>query len=115
MAIVFGNASSKSSKRQPVLASVFQSNCVVTDETDGDSPPNSGGLRVITNYRGHTKDKAGRKAALCGQTVLDLGAIGTCIPLGELDDLIERLTAFRDELAEEGVLGGKGDPDLSDM
>lgn len=109
MAIVFSkNAPAKSTR--PVLAPVFEADLAVLDETDADSGTSPNALRVVTNYRGFTKDKAGRKAAQIHKTVLDLSAIGQCIPLGELGDLIDRLTMLKAELDEAGVLAGKGDP-----
>lgn len=110
MAIVFGKVQAAAEKAMAVLAPVFEKDLVVLDETDADSGSANGGLRVITNYRGFTRDKAGRKSALLHKTVIDLSAIGQAIPLAELGGVIEALTKVKAELDEAGVLGGKGDP-----
>jgi hypothetical protein len=115
MAIVFGKpASSQSKSVRPVLADAFERDVTVVDESDADSGPSGNAPRVITNYRGFTRDKAGRKAALIHQTVIDLGFMGQPIPLGELRDAAARLSKLADELEEAGVLGGKGNPLLRD-
>lgn len=110
MAVVFGKPATAQSSKRPVLADTFARDLTVIDESDGDAGTSANALRVITNYRGFTKDKPGRKAALVHQTVLDLSAIGQCIPLGELSHLIASLQQVEADLAEVGVLGGKGDP-----
>lgn len=113
MAVVFGKPQTAKQSNRPVLAPVFERDLTVLDETDADSGAGDGGLRVITNYRGFTKDKAGRKAALIHQTVIDLAPIGQAIPLSELRATIAMLTKVADDLDEAGVLGGKGNPLLN--
>lgn len=113
MAVVFGKTAPKAQK-QPVLAPVFAADLVVYDESEGDSGTANGNLRIVTNYRGFTKDKAGRKAALMHQTVLDLSAIGQCIPLGELPMVIEALQRVQADIEDAGVLAGKGNPLLAE-
>lgn len=114
MAVIFGKAVVAAATKRAVLADVFERDVEVYDETEGDAPERPNQFRVITNYRGHTKANKGRKAALMGQTVLDLSPIGQAIPLNELRDTIARLTKLADEVEAEGVLGGKGDPTLLD-
>lgn len=113
MAIVFGKTEAKSAAAKAVLAPVFEKDLVVLDETDADSGTSNGNLRVITNYRGFTRDKAGRKSGLMGKTVIDLSAIGAAIPLNELQGVIDALTQVKADLDDAGVLAGKGDPTLA--
>lgn len=110
MAVVFGKPQTAKQTNRPVLADVFERDLTVLDETDADSGSANGALRVVTNYRGFTKDKAGRKASLIHQTVIDLAPIGQAIPLAELPDLIARLQKVQADIEEAGVLAGKGNP-----
>lgn len=110
MAIVFGKPQAAQASNRPVLADVFEKDLVVIDESDADSGNANGGIRVVTNYRGFTRDKAGRKSGLIHKTVADLTALGQVIPMDEIPYLIEALTKVHADLMEAGVLGGKGDP-----
>lgn len=105
MAIVFGKASAKGSVS--VVDAVFNRDVAVFSETEGDAPRTTGSIRVIQDYRGHTKAGPGRKNPMLGQTVIDLSALGM-LPLSELPRAIERLTALQAELAatfnDESVL-----------
>lgn len=113
MAVVFGKPQTAKQTSRPVLAPVFERDLLVVDETDADSGDGDG-LRVITNYRGFTRDKAGRKSALINQTVIDLRPLGQVIPLTELRATIAMLSKVADDLDEAGVLAGKGNPFLSE-
>lgn len=109
MAIVFGKPKVAKSARL-ALANVFEADVTVLDETDADSGAAGNALRVVTNFRGFTRDKAGRKSPLIHQTVVDLSAIGQPIPLSELRATIAALSKVADDLEAEGILGGKGNP-----
>lgn len=98
MAIVFGRAKSEL-RKVSVVDAVFDKDVCVYSESEADAPAASGAIRVIEDFRGHTKNGPGRKNPLLGQRVLDLSALGM-IPLDELPRAIERLTALNAELAE---------------
>lgn len=96
MAVVFGKVDTQA-RSGSVVDAIFNKDVGVYSEKEADAPAANGSIRVIQDFRGHTKAGPGRKNAMLGRTVLDLSAMGT-IPLSELPRAIERLTALKAEL-----------------
>lgn len=101
MAVIFGKTSGTSNAKS-VVDAVFERPIVVLDETEADAASATGQVRVVTNYRGHTKTGPGRKNGMLGQTIVDLSALAT-ISMADLPNLVARLTALQTELADAGL------------
>lgn len=112
--IVYQSNSAVATVKQASLAKeVFAKDIMVSEETETDAPANPGGLRVIRDFRGHTKKGPGRKNALMGQTVLDMTALAI-LPVTDLPVVIAELTRLNKEL-EEAFSESPGDDLLADL
>lgn len=82
-----------------VVEAVFSHPVVLRNEANGEAKVPAGRVALIANYRAFVASNKGKKARGAGSTVLDLSAVSR-LPARELPDLIDRLEALQEAMAE---------------
>lgn len=88
-----------------VVDTVFNHPVVLRNEANGEAKVPAGRVALIANYRAYKTSGKGRRARGAGGAVLDLSAVSR-LPARELPELIERLEALQESMAE-GILAAE--------